>query len=33
VHPFPNGLFGVDIAIDAIGVALGMLVWLRLRER
>ena len=23
----------VDVAIDAVGVALGMLVWLRLRER
>jgi VanZ family protein len=23
----------VDIAVDAVGVALGMLVWLRLRER
>jgi len=23
----------VDVAIDAIGLALGMLVWLRLRER
>jgi VanZ family protein len=23
----------VDVAIDAIGVAVGMLVWLRLRER
>ena len=23
----------VDVAIDALGVALGMLVWLRLRER
>jgi VanZ family protein len=23
----------VDVAIDAIGVALGMLVWLRLRQR
>ena len=23
----------VDVAIDAVGVAVGMLVWLRLRER
>jgi VanZ family protein len=23
----------VDVAIDAVGVALGMLLWLRLRER
>jgi len=23
----------VDVAIDAVGVALGMLIWLRLRER
>ena len=23
----------VDVAIDAVGLALGMLVWLRLRER
>jgi VanZ family protein len=23
----------VDVAIDAIGIAVGMLVWLRLRER
>ena len=23
----------VDVAIDAVGVAIGMLVWLRLRER
>lgn len=23
----------VDVAIDAVGVALGMLVWLRVRER
>jgi hypothetical protein len=23
----------VDVAIDAVGVAAGMLVWLRLRER
>src|SRR5436309_9149136 len=23
----------IDIAIDAVGVALGMLVWLRMRER
>jgi VanZ family protein len=23
----------VDVAIDAVGIALGMLVWLRLRER
>src|SRR2546430_14459171 len=32
---FVRGRHGspVDVAIDAIGVALGMLVWLRLRER
>ena len=32
---FVRGRHGapVDIAIDAVGVALGMLVWLRLRER
>ena len=23
----------VDVAIDAVGVALGMLIWLRIRER
>jgi VanZ family protein len=23
----------VDVAIDAVGVAVGMLLWLRLRER
>jgi VanZ family protein len=23
----------VDVAIDAVGIALGMLVWLRMRER
>jgi VanZ family protein len=27
-HPSP-----IDIAIDAVGVALGMLVWLRVRQR
>jgi VanZ family protein len=27
-HPSP-----VDVAIDAVGVALGMLVWLRVRQR
>lgn len=27
-HPSP-----VDVAIDAVGVALGMLLWLRLRSR
>jgi VanZ family protein len=27
-HPSP-----VDVAIDAVGVALGMLIWLRVRER
>jgi VanZ family protein len=32
---FVRGRHGapVDIAIDAIGVAVGMLVWLRVRER
>jgi len=32
---FVRGRHGapVDVAIDAIGVAVGMLVWLRLRER
>lgn len=32
---FVRGRHGapVDVAIDAVGVALGMLVWLRLRER
>jgi VanZ family protein len=23
----------VDVAIDAVGIAIGMLLWLRLRER
>jgi VanZ family protein len=27
-HPSP-----IDVAIDAVGVALGMLVWLRVRQR
>jgi VanZ family protein len=32
---FVRGRHGspVDVAIDAVGVALGMLVWLKLRER
>jgi len=32
---FVRGRHGapVDVAIDAVGVAVGMLVWLRLRER
>jgi VanZ family protein len=32
---FVEGRHGsvVDVAIDAVGVAIGMLVWLRLRER
>lgn len=32
---FVNGRTGavVDIAFDAVGVALGMLIWLRLRRR
>jgi VanZ family protein len=32
---FVRGRHGapVDVAIDAVGVALGMLVWLRVRER
>ena len=32
---FVRGRHGspVDVAIDAIGIAVGMLVWLRLRER
>jgi len=32
---FVRGRHGapVDVAVDAVGVALGMLVWLRLRQR